>query len=118
MTRQALASFNDYWLSDPSLPQDYAQLGMMRASEEELLHLCASCTIAKGGSAHFASLNVSNCDGAGIALAVRVRLRDARAKPAEAHRRPASIGATSRPPASLDTISLGLTSVVAIVGEV
>ena len=83
MTRQALASFNDYWLSDPSLPQDYAQLGMMRASEEELLHLCASCTIAKGGSAHFASLNVSNCDGAGIALAVRVRLRDGQLGPRE-----------------------------------
>jgi hypothetical protein len=69
-------TFNDYWLSDPVLPQNYSQLGLMRNSEYKLLKLCSSCTILATSvpNGHFASLSISNCDNNRIALAIRVRL--------------------------------------------
>jgi hypothetical protein len=72
ISSQTLASFNDYWISNPAMVQSYTDLDNIRNDKKNLVHLQVSCigTVQDDNSFNIMVTNPKNS----IALAIRLRV--------------------------------------------
>ena len=72
ISSQKLASFNDYWISNPAMLQNYTDLDNIRNDKKKLIHLQVSCigTVHDDDTINIMVTNSKNS----IALAIRLRV--------------------------------------------